>query len=133
VTKTVAVVLAATLGVACMIGPTASDAGTPEAGTATVGDQCTAVVTEFCSQAIGRCMVLGFTLKDCIDADMPMCCTGSVCNRTSTLPASTIDTCKGRNRRGGLQRDREQPAAGAVPIGAAEIVSLHGDVDALRS
>jgi len=94
VTKTVAVVLAATLGVACMIGPTASDAGTPEAGTATVGDQCTAVVTEFCSQAIGRCMVLGFTLKDCIDADMPMCCTGSVCNRTSTLPASTIDTCK---------------------------------------
>jgi len=45
------VVLAATLGVACMIGPTASDAGTPEAGTATVGDQCTAVVTELANTA----------------------------------------------------------------------------------
>jgi hypothetical protein len=77
-----------------MIGPTASDAGTPEAGTATVGDRCAAVVTEFCSQAISRCMVLGFTLKECIDADMPMCCTGSACSRTSTLPPGTINACK---------------------------------------
>jgi hypothetical protein len=69
----------------------ASDAAV-EAATQTVGDQCTAIATEFCSQ-LPRCNI-GGSVADCIASYTPQCCAGSVCNGTSKSPPSAIDGCK---------------------------------------
>jgi hypothetical protein len=63
------------------------------AQTQTVGDQCTTVFTELCTQAINRCGSTGFTLDECINANLPTCCTASQCNQSSQVPASTVSAC----------------------------------------
>jgi len=88
----------------CTLGPDA-DAGTGSSsggsssgssgGTQTVGTQCTAIVTEFCQQAVSRCGLAGFTVADCVSSDMPQCCSsGNTCNGSSSQPSSSVDTCK---------------------------------------
>ena len=85
----------AVLGAGCVYTPTSgSDAGAGDAGMQTVGDQCMAIDTEFCSQAINRCALVGFTLADCISNNMPTCCTGSACAKLSMYPQSAVDVCK---------------------------------------
>jgi hypothetical protein len=89
------------VGVGCELTlPGSSEAGadaetdaTADAGVVTVGDQCTTIVTEFCAQVTGRCFVAGVTLSDCLSNDMPMCCTGTACNATSTSSAATVSAC----------------------------------------
>jgi hypothetical protein len=61
--------------------------------TQTVGDQCSTVFTEICSQAITRCGDTGFTLDQCISANLPTCCTGSQCNQVSQVPSSSVSAC----------------------------------------
>jgi hypothetical protein len=82
------------LAAGCVIGPSSADAGAGDAGTQTVGDQCTAIDTEFCNQAISRCGMAGFTLADCVANNMGQCCTGSGCSALSKYPMSSVDTCK---------------------------------------
>jgi hypothetical protein len=87
----------------CTLGPN-PDAGSSSgggsssgssSGSLTVGTQCTAIVTEFCSQAVSRCALTGFTVSECVASDMPQCCSsGNTCNAPSTQPASSVDTCK---------------------------------------
>ncbi|MGO9838739.1 MAG: hypothetical protein ACLP1X_31555 [Polyangiaceae bacterium] len=91
---------ATVLGVGCDITLPGSGGGgdaeadaTSDSGSETVGDQCTTIVTEFCAQVTGRCFVAGVTLSDCLSNDMPMCCTGTACNATSTSSAATVATC----------------------------------------
>jgi hypothetical protein len=88
----------------CTLGPDA-DAGSgssgggsssgSSSGSQTVGTQCTAIVTEFCQQAVSRCGLAGFTVADCVSSDMPQCCSsGNTCDAASSQPASSVDTCK---------------------------------------
>jgi hypothetical protein len=67
----------------------AGDASTSQ----TVGDQCTTIFTELCSQAIRRCGLQGFTLDQCISANMPTCCSGSVCGETSRSSPDQVTAC----------------------------------------
>jgi hypothetical protein len=92
--------LAAVLAVAaaaagCTLKVTPPDDGAAaDAGPAqTVGDQCNAIYTELCTQGINRC---GFvtTLGECLQGDLPNCCTGSICSELSKSPASAVDACK---------------------------------------
>lgn len=88
----------------CQLGPGGDDAGSStssgsssgsSSGASTIGAQCTSIVTEFCSQAINRCGLGGFTVSDCLTNDMPQCCTqGASCSQPSNEPASAVDTCK---------------------------------------
>jgi len=59
----------------------------------TVGDQCSTIFAELCSQAINRCGEAGFSLDQCINANMPTCCTGSVCSETSKSSADDVTAC----------------------------------------
>lgn len=87
--------LAATPNGACTIKPLPSDAGAGDAGPQTVGDQCTAIVTELCEQAASRCGIgLAYTQDECVSAEMPSCCTGSACSALSLSPQSAVDACK---------------------------------------
>jgi len=80
---------------ACTIKAVASDAGAVDAGSQTVGDQCTAIMTELCEQAASRCGVgLAYTLDQCVNANVLTCCTGSACNATSLSSTSVVDACK---------------------------------------
>jgi hypothetical protein len=75
-------------------GAESSDAAAEaEAAAQTVGDQCTAIFTELCTQAVNRCGLQTFSVDQCISADMPSCCTGSVCNETSKSAASDVTAC----------------------------------------
>jgi hypothetical protein len=85
----------------CTLGPSADDGGSGSGSTSdggasqTIGAQCNAIVTEFCSQAINRCGLSGFTVSDCVTNDMTQCCTsGASCSQQSNEPQSTVDTCK---------------------------------------
>ena len=73
-----------------------SDAGgaTGDAGAETVGEQCTAIDTEFCDQAINRCALSGFTLAECIANNMAACCSGSACSAVSKYTQGAVDACK---------------------------------------
>ena len=81
-------------------GADASDEAS-NAGTQTVGEQCTTIVTAFCTQVSGPCAV-GVILADCIARDMPMCCTGSACNAVSRSSGATVSACTD-------QRDQPEP------------------------
>jgi hypothetical protein len=91
-----AVVLAAMSASACMITLPGSDAGTDASstGTQTVLEQCTAIYTELCQQAIGRCGLQGFTLDECIKNNVDTCCAAGVCNEQSKSSAAAVDACK---------------------------------------
>jgi hypothetical protein len=81
--------------IACTIAPTASDAGASDAGSQTVGDQCTAILTELCQQGVGRCGIgLAYTLDECVSANMPTCCAGTTCSEQSLSPEAAVDACK---------------------------------------
>jgi hypothetical protein len=84
------------VGAACTIKTSGSDAGAIDSatGSQSIGDQCTAIATEFCAQAINRCGITGFTLNDCITNDVPMCCAGSVCGETSLSSPTAIAACR---------------------------------------
>jgi hypothetical protein len=72
-------------------GSSASSGGGPQ----TIGTQCNAIVNEFCSQAVSRCALVGFTVSDCVASDMTQCCSaGNTCTQTSTQPQSSVDSCK---------------------------------------
>lgn len=76
--------------------PGSSDAGATveeAATTETVGQQCTAILTELCSQGINRCDLTSYTLTDCVSNDMPSCCATS-CGNKSTNDESVVDECK---------------------------------------
>jgi hypothetical protein len=81
---------------ACTIGPVGGDGGTGGSPTTTsartLGDQCTSVLTTFCQKA-GTCAVLT-SLSDCITGNMPLCCTGTACDATSTVSESTVTDCE---------------------------------------
>jgi hypothetical protein len=64
-----------------------------DAGAQTVLEQCTAIYTELCQQAISRCDLMGFTLNDCVTNNVDTCCTGSVCNETSLSSAAAVNAC----------------------------------------
>jgi hypothetical protein len=81
--------------VACTIKAVESDAGAGDAGSQTVGDQCTAIMTELCEQAASRCAIgLAYTLDQCVNANVLTCCTGTACNAKSQTSTSAIDACK---------------------------------------
>ena len=58
--------------------------------TQTVSEQCTTIFTELCTQDISRCGEGGFSLDQCISANLPTCCTGCPCSGPST-PACCTD------------------------------------------
>jgi hypothetical protein len=65
------------------------------AGPSTIGAACTQIVTEFCQQAVNRCNLTGFSVSDCVSADMSYCCSsGDTCDQKSTASSSDISTCK---------------------------------------
>jgi hypothetical protein len=85
----------------CTLGPSTDDGGGGSGSSSggappTIGSQCTAIVEEFCTQAVQRCALAGFTVSDCVTNDMPDCCSvvSGTCNQTSNEPASAVDTCK---------------------------------------
>jgi len=84
------------LGVGCNLtlpgGDAEADAAS-DAGSETVGDQCTTIVTDFCAQVTERCFVPGATLADCLSNDMPMCCTGTACSARSTSSSAAVTAC----------------------------------------
>ncbi len=89
-------------GAACEITLPGDDAGGAGGGgdaaaaqNQTVGDQCSTIFTELCTQAISRCGLGGFTLDQCINANLPTCCTGSACNDKSQFSASDVAACTG--------------------------------------
>lgn len=71
----------------------AVESGAVEGGSTTVGDQCGAIVAAFCNQAVGTCGMVGFTLADCVNNDMMMCCMGSACGATSQSSTATVNVC----------------------------------------
>jgi hypothetical protein len=89
--KTVAAVASATL--ACTIHAIPDDAGTTDAGSQTVGDQCSAIAAAFCTRAIGTCGVVQ-DLSTCIANEMPTCCTGSTCSAISQSSPGALEACK---------------------------------------
>jgi hypothetical protein len=70
-----------------------ADAGAGDAAPQTVGDQCMQEFDALCSQAINRCGVAGFSVDQCVAADMSMCCSGSGCAVMSTSSAAAVDAC----------------------------------------
>jgi hypothetical protein len=91
-----AAALAAMSAIACTLTLPGSDAGSDASSTGvqTVLEQCTAIYTELCQQAIGRCALQGFTLDDCVRNNVDTCCAGSVCNETSQSSTAAVDACK---------------------------------------
>ena len=85
--------LLAALSLACTIKPLPSDAGAVDAGSQTVGNQCTAIATELCEQAASRCGDPS-PLDQCVSSETVACCTGSACSELSLSPASAVDACK---------------------------------------
>jgi hypothetical protein len=91
--------LAAALAAAgCTLTVTPSDAGSDAAsandgGAQTVGDQCAAIYTELCTQAIARCGI-AVMLSDCVNNYVAACCVGSACSQPSQSPASAVSACK---------------------------------------
>jgi len=86
-------------GAACTITLPGSDDGgteaaaTGDAGVGTVGQVCTQILTELCSQSINRCGLQGFTIADCVSSDMSQCCS-TTCSQQSTASQSTVASCK---------------------------------------
>jgi hypothetical protein len=71
-------------------GGTAAEASAAQ----TVGTQCTAVVTDFCTQGPARC-ALGYAVSDCVATDMSQCCSsGNTCDEVSTSSQSDVDSCE---------------------------------------
>jgi hypothetical protein len=89
----VMVVVFSSAALGCTIHTIASDAGPDDAGSQTVGDQCAAIATAFCTQAIGTCGVPE-ALSDCIANETPTCCTGSTCNAVSQSSPLALEDCK---------------------------------------
>jgi hypothetical protein len=86
------VVVVASAALGCTIHTIGADAGPDDAGSQTVGDQCAAIATAFCTQAIGTCGVAD-TLSNCIANEMPSCCTGSTCNAISQSSPRALEAC----------------------------------------
>ncbi len=76
-------------------GADGSSGGTGgNAGNGTPTQQCTTVFTELCTQAISRCGLQGFSLDQCINANLPTCaCEGSACSQASHFPTSDVSAC----------------------------------------
>ncbi|HEY4014350.1 MAG TPA: hypothetical protein VGM06_13495 [Polyangiaceae bacterium] len=80
----------------CTIQPLEGDAGTTGGGPApdeTVGDQCSAIASAFCTHVIDDC---GFTdsLADCLSQETPTCCSvASDCDAISQTSSSALDAC----------------------------------------
>jgi hypothetical protein len=81
---------------ACTLGPAASDAGSSTTGststTSTLGDQCDAVDSAYCQQG-PRCSI-AVDLSSCIANLRPLCCSGTACDASSSISASTVSTCE---------------------------------------
>jgi hypothetical protein len=96
----VAVAMSALAGLAasaCTLTVPGADAGSDasSSGPQTVLEQCTAIYTEWCQQAIGRCDFMGYTsLNDCITSSVDTCCSAGVCNETALSSAAAVDACK---------------------------------------
>jgi hypothetical protein len=81
--------------IACTIKTIPNEAGVTSVESQTVGDQCTAIMTELCQQGGSRCgLGLGFTLTECVNDNVLLCCTASQCSAKSQSPASAVDACK---------------------------------------
>jgi hypothetical protein len=77
-------------------GDAGPDAFAPSDATSTsqsVAGQCTAVFTALCTQAITLCGDTGFTLGQCVSANLPTCCTGSRCSQASQFSSSDVSAC----------------------------------------
>jgi hypothetical protein len=74
-------------------GPDAFAPGDATLTGQTLGDQCTTVFTQLCTQAITRCGDTGFTVDQCVSANLPTCCTGSHCSQVSQLSSSDVSAC----------------------------------------
>jgi len=74
------------------IGPDSSDGGTDSgaATTHTLGDQCAAIATEYCSRT-DDCE-LEQDPQSCQDEAVSSCC-GSHCNDTSSIDETAVETC----------------------------------------
>ncbi len=83
--------------VACTIGPAAGgDGGTASTSTApppSLGDQCRAVLGEYCQKA-ASCALPVADLNDCINNALPLCCSGSQCDAASTNTEATVTDCE---------------------------------------
>ena len=77
---------------ACHWTTTPDDAGTTDAGSETVGEQCVEIGTEYCIQYINRCYPMALT--DCTSNFQAQCCVGSACNKIATVSSSVVDSCK---------------------------------------
>jgi hypothetical protein len=69
------------------------DAGTADAGSQTIGDQCAEVGTEFCLQYVNRCSPTT-SLTDCTANFQAQCCVASACSKLASVASSTVDSCR---------------------------------------
>jgi len=72
---------------------TPDDAGVQDSGTQTVGEECTEIGAEICTQDINGCGA-PTTLADCMASFQPQCCIGTACDKVATVPESVVDSCK---------------------------------------
>jgi hypothetical protein len=80
----------------CTIMPLNSDAGTSGGTptTETVGDQCAALASAFCTHIISDCGIAE-SLSDCITEESPTCCSvPSDCDAISQTSSSALASCE---------------------------------------
>jgi hypothetical protein len=80
------------VAISCTLPNAGSDAGEGDAGSQTLGDQCSVIVAAFCAHAINDCGVAD-SLSDCIANETPTCCVGSACAATARSTRSAVASC----------------------------------------
>jgi hypothetical protein len=104
----------------CTIQPLGSDAGTGGGGTTTqtVGDECAALATAFCTHVIDDCGVAD-SLADCLSTESPTCCSvPSDCDAISETTSGELDAC--------TSEIAQQDCASATADGIADLPSCQG-------
>jgi hypothetical protein len=75
----------------CVIPATGGDAGNTDAGSETVGDQCSSIAAAYCQRA--QACNAAPSLSECIANEAPTCCVGSRCGAISRSSRSAVDSC----------------------------------------
>lgn len=69
-----------------------TDGGSPEAGSGTIGDQCTRIYEVLCAKAINTCAQPGFTLADCVNNGKQSCCVDQ-CGHAAISTDDAVTAC----------------------------------------
>ena len=67
-------------------------AATPEAGSGTIGDQCTRIYEVLCAKAINTCGESGFTLDQCVASNKTSCCVDK-CDKPAISTDDAVTAC----------------------------------------